>query len=115
MEFALFLAGALLSWLITHLYHRHSSKQAPEWADEWLKGLIEKLPDTPPTKERLLELVQEYLKQGNAVVNEPAGHIACPECANSAENFEQSVCGDDSHTIVITSCPACGWSQSDEV
>lgn len=111
MTVIIFFAGAAFSWLITHLYYRKSSSQVPEWA----KPLIEKLPDTPPTKEKLLELVQEYLNRGEVVVNEPTGHIACPECGNTAEQFQQEVFGDHRHTVVVTSCPACGWSQTDEV
>jgi hypothetical protein len=111
MEIALFIGGAFVSWIITHAYYRHSSKIAPDWA----QPLIAKLPDSPPTKERLLELVQEYIGKGEVKVNDPTGHIACPECANSAEHFEQKVFGDEHHTIVVTSCPACGWSQTDEV
>lgn len=111
MEIILFLAGFILSWALTHGYYRRSSTKAPEWA----KQLIERLPDSPPSKERLLEIVQESIDKGEILVDSLTGHVACPECNHSAETFEKQVFGDDRHTIVVTSCSNCGWSQSDEV
>ncbi|MFL9814549.1 hypothetical protein D7241_14950 [Stutzerimonas sp. VN223-3] len=59
MEFLLFFLGGLVSWLISHLYYRQSSKKAPEWA----VPLIDKLPTTLPTETQLLTLVKEHLHQ----------------------------------------------------
>ncbi|MAL84309.1 hypothetical protein IG389_07885 [Idiomarina abyssalis] len=59
MEILVFFGGAFISWLITHLYHRHSSKNAPEWAEP----LMSRLPQHQPTESELQEIIQEYLKE----------------------------------------------------
>ncbi|WP_348814405.1 hypothetical protein NFG57_12005 [Halomonas sp. H10-59] len=63
MEFVLFFAGAFASWLITHIYHRNSSKNAPEWA----RPLIDSLPETEPSQEELSKLVQDYVVNNSLV------------------------------------------------
>jgi len=60
MELLLFFLGGLVSWLISHLYYRQSSKKPPP---EWAVPLIDKFPATPPTETQLLNLVKEYLHQ----------------------------------------------------
>jgi|WetSurSiteA1Bulk_404760.scaffolds.fasta_scaffold527918_1 hypothetical protein len=54
------IGGAAFSWLISHIYYKKSSVQIPDWA----KPIIERLPEEPPTKEKLLELFQDALDQG---------------------------------------------------
>jgi hypothetical protein len=77
--------------------------------------LIEKLPDLSTSKEHLLEIVQECLKNGSAVVNKPAKYPICTDCGNSSEHLQQEVIDDKEYSILITSCPACGWIQAMEV
>ncbi len=103
--------GGLVSWFITHLYHRKSSINAPEWA----KSILERLPADPPSKERLLELFQDALESGDATPDPVLGHVACPECGAPSTEFEHKTHGDDYHTIVVASCPHCGWNDHAEV
>lgn len=103
--------GAVLSWIIAHSYYRKSSKEPPDWA----KPIIAKLPDEPPTKEKLIELFQDSLDKGEAEIDPIFGYVACPQCKASAKDFEKSGFGDDHATIAIVSCPHCGWSNSTEV
>ncbi|EAZ97169.1 hypothetical protein [Marinobacter sp. ELB17] len=63
MEFVLFLFGAILSWLITHIYYRQSSKTAPEWA----QPLIDSLPATQPSQDELLKLVQNHVNHNSII------------------------------------------------
>ncbi|MFP4452659.1 MAG: hypothetical protein ACLFPI_04750 [Desulfobacterales bacterium] len=65
--------------------------------------MIEKLPDLPPSKEHLLEIVQKCLKDGSVVVNKPAEYPICPDCGNPAKYFHQQVVEDEGNPIVITS------------
>jgi hypothetical protein len=101
-------AGAILSLIITHYYYRKSSKQPPEWA----KPFIERLPNEPPTKEKLIELFQEALDKGEAKIDPIFGYVACPKCKASAKDFKKSGSGDDYTTIVSVYCPHCGWSNT---
>ena len=61
--FLYFLAGSLVSWLITMVYYRKSSVKAPEWA----RPLIHGLPDKPISKEQFGKLFDEKLK--NVVID----------------------------------------------
>lgn len=56
---------------------------------EEVKFLIEKPPDLPPSRELFLEIVQECLKAGSAVVNKPVRYTICPDCGNPAEYLQQ--------------------------
>ena len=61
--FLYFLAGSLVSWLITMVYYRKSSVKAPEWAHP----LIKNLPDQPISKEEFDKLFDEKMK--NVVID----------------------------------------------
>ncbi len=76
--------------------------------------LIEKLPDLQPSKEHLLEVVQECLQEGSTMVNKPAKYPICPDCGNPSECLRQEVVDEEGFSIIITSCPACGWIQGME-
>ncbi|MCF8024965.1 MAG: hypothetical protein K9K82_05710 [Desulfobacteraceae bacterium] len=77
--------------------------------------LIGKLPDLPPSKKHLLEIVQKGLKNRNVAVNKPAEFPICPDCGNPYEYLYQQVVDEEGYPIVITSCPACGWIQGMEL
>ncbi len=80
------------------------------------KVLIKKPPpELPPSREHLLEIVQKCLKEGSAVVNKPAKYPICPDCGNPAEYLQQEVVDEEGLSIIITSCPACGWTQGMEL
>lgn len=81
---------------------------------EEAKFLIEKPPDLPLSREYLLEIVQECLKAGSAVVNKPVKYTICPDCGNPAEYLQQEVVDEEGFSIIITLCPACGWIQGME-
>ena len=61
--FLYFLAGSLVSWLVTMVYYRKSSFKAPEWA----RGMIERLPQQPISKEEFAKLFAENLE--NATID----------------------------------------------
>ena len=107
----IFLGGCLFTWLITHIYHSRSTIKTPEWA----KPLIEKLPDVPPSKNELLKIFQEYIETGEVEVDPLLGYVACPNCKASAKDFERECFCDDYRTIVVITCPTCGWSETCEV
>lgn len=106
-----FLAGVIGTIIVSHLYYRRASKEKPEWAKE----LIENLPADPPTLSQLLRLFQRHLDSGDVEIHPAIGRIACPECGEPSRNFENKVFGDDAHTIVVATCPNCGWSEHAEV
>lgn len=47
--------GGLISWIITHIYHRRSRADVPDWA----RSLIERLPDSPCSLDQLMELYRD--------------------------------------------------------
>jgi RNase P subunit RPR2 len=106
-----FIGGCLVTWLITHVYHRRSSTTVPDWAKE----LVEHLPKQRPTGKELLALFQQYLDTGKIEIDPLLHRVACPKCGESANRFEKESFGDDSATIVVITCPACGWSQDVQV
>ena len=91
VEFLYLIAGFLLSWLIAHFYYHRGSTQSPDWA----KPIIENLPEQPPNKIELLRLFQEHLDSGEIEVHPAFGRVACPECGESSQEFEEKVFGDD--------------------
>jgi RNase P subunit RPR2 len=103
--------GALFSWLITYLFYKKSSVQIPEWA----KPIIERLPEEPPTKEKLLELFQDALDKGEVEIDPVIGYVACPKCKASSKDLKKTAFQDDLHTVVVVECPHCGWNKKTEI
>ncbi len=81
----------------------------------WAKDLIDNLPTQQPKPSELLKLFQEHLDSGDIKINHLLGRVACPECNASVKEFEERVVGEDAHTIVVFTCPECGWSEHVEV
>ena len=112
MEIAMLIIGAFFSWVITSHYHQRSSCETPEWAE----NLIRKLPKEKPSKRELIKLFQESLDDGDAMVHEVTGHVACPECSESSSNFKEDVHMVDDHVSILeVECPKCGWKTYGEV
>lgn len=107
VEIIIFIAGCIISWLIAHLYYHRSSTNIPEWAKE----IVKHLPAQQPTEGELLQLFQEHLDSGVIEINPLLGRVACPNCGESIKNLKEDVFGDDSVTIVVYTCPSCGWSE----
>lgn len=105
------LASVLIGWFIAHLYYRRSSKETPEWA----KDIIENLPADPPTLSQLIRLFQKHLDSGDIKIHPVFQIVACPKCGVPASTLEEKVFGDDTHTIVVATCPSCGWSETADV
>lgn len=109
------LVGAILgggiSWFVTHIYYRKSSTVVPEWA----KPIIERLPEEPPTKERLLELFQDALDKGEIVPHPEFGYVACPECNAPSTDFEEEFWEAEGRSALYVKCPHCGWSYHSEI
>tara|TARA_B110000037_G_C17026369_1_gene467551 strand:- start:15 stop:356 length:342 start_codon:yes stop_codon:yes gene_type:complete len=103
--------GGMVSWIVSHTYYKKSSTEIPDWA----KPIIEKLPNNKPTKDQLLKLFEEELISGNIRPDPILGYVACPKCKANATDFESTVVGNNDHTIVIKTCPHCGWSEDTEV
>jgi hypothetical protein len=103
--------GGIVSWCLTHIYYRKSSKEIPDWA----KPIIEKLPKTKPSGAELLELFQDALDSKQIIPDPILGHVACPNCKAPSSDFETKCFGDENHTIIVKSCPHCGWSDHAEV
>lgn len=112
VELLLFVAGALISAMISRHYYSRSASEVPSWA----RPLIEKLPDLRPSDEELLRLFQESLQSGRVTPDPLLGHVACPKCNALATEFKRSGFFDDqtSRGVVVTECPSCGWSESAE-
>ena len=104
-------AGGLISWLISHLYYKQSSIKVPPWAKE----IIDKFPEVPPTKQKLLELFQDSLADGEVEIHPILGIVACPDCKAPISEFRENAFGDDNVTIASITCTHCGWNQSVEV
>ena len=111
MEILYAALSALISWFITHRYYRRSSKETPEWA----KDIIENLPADPPTLSQLIRLFQKHLDSGDIQMHPVFKIVACPKCGVPVRDLEEKVYGDDAHTIVIATCPSCGWTETADV
>jgi len=105
------LPGGLITWFFTHLYYRKACTSVPDWA----KPILEKLPDEPPSRERLLKLFQDALESGDVKPDPAVGCVACPQCGAPSTDFLHEAYGDDCRTIVVASCPHCGWTDHAEV
>jgi len=103
--------GGIISWAVTHFYYKKASTDIPDWA----KQIVEKLPQSKPTESELLELFQEALDTGDVVPDPILGYVACPNCKAPASDFEEKGFGDEYHTIVVKTCPHCGWSETAEL
>ena len=97
----------IISVLIALFFYRRSSIVTPKWA----KPILRQLPKQKPSSEELLQIFQEHLDTGEFEIDPHLQIVACPECGESAKNFERSGVGDDNVTIVTISCPSCGWSK----
>lgn len=111
IEIIIFIAGCITSGLIAHFYYRRSSTIIPDWAKEFVKNL----PKQQPTKDELLQLLQDHLNSGEIEIDPLLARVACPNCGESAKKFKKEVFGDDLVTVVITTCPSCGWSEDVKV
>lgn len=104
--------GGIIGWSIAHYYYKKASSETPEWA----KDFFTNLPKEKPTKLELIKLFQEYLNNGEAIVHELTGDVACPQCGEPAENFEENYFTIDDHRGIVTvKCPECNWSTVAEV
>ena len=98
MEFLLFFAGAFVSWLITHVYHRQSSKNAPEWA----KPLIASLPETEPSQEKLLKLVQDYVINNSLAESGSNSHGEWFRYSNGEQICKGQFTADNENEVRVT-------------
>ena len=105
------LAGGIISWAITHWYHKKSNLVAPKWAIP----MIEKLPSIAPDEDELLRLFQSEINKGNIKPHPVFSHVACPNCNAPLDELKEKVMGDDCVTILDLRCPNCGWSDWAEV
>lgn len=103
--------GGAISWFVTHIYHHKSSTEIPDWA----KPIVEKLPPSRPPEAELLKLFQQALNTGEIVPDPLLGHVACPDCKAPASDFKDKTFGDEYHTIIVKSCPHCGWNDHAEL
>jgi hypothetical protein len=96
IEIGLSIISFLAGCVVTHIYYRRASKEAPEWAKaipEWAKPLIAKLPDQPISLDRLAELYHEELELGNIRPDPISGYLVCPKCGASTDQFESWATG----------------------
>ena len=63
----------------------------------------------------MLGLFQQALDTGQLRPDPVLGNVACPDCHAPASDFGHKVYGDDAHTVIVASCPRCGWSDHAEV
>ena len=105
--------GSLVSWGITHWYHKKSEKEAPEWA----KPLIDSLPQEEPSTEELLAIVQNAINEGSVSPHPIFSHVACPECKAPIDELQETFY-DHEHGYFVTAeleCPHCGWKGTQHV
>ena len=100
-----------ITWVVAHIYYKKTLTHTPDWA----KQFVENLPQSKPSEAELLKLYQEALNTGEIVPDPILGHVACPECKNPASDFQEKIFGDEYHTIIVKSCPHCGWNDHAEV
>jgi len=99
--------GGALSWCIAYIYHHKASTEIPDWA----KPIVERLPPSRPPEAELLKLFQQALNTGEVVPDPLLGHVACPECKAPGSDFQEESFGDEYLTLIVKSCPHCGWSE----
>jgi hypothetical protein len=103
--------GGVISWIVTRHYYKKSSVNAPEWA----KPLIEKLPKAAPSLQELTALFQEEINKGTIKPHPVFQYVACPNCKASLDTLDVKAFSDDYRTVLVMTCPNCGWSESAEV
>lgn len=59
MEILFLVIGGVISWFITHIYHKKSDKEAPEWA----KPLLKMLPELKPDETQLIDIVKDFISK----------------------------------------------------
>src|SRR6266852_809745 len=99
MEFAYFLGGVIVSWVITHFYYKRSAKAVPDWA----KPLTASLPDAPVSPEKLIQLYHKALEAGGLTPDAYSGYVVCPNCGAPSSQFQyrQDYGRDDRYLSVI--------------
>jgi rubredoxin len=97
---------------IAHLYYRRSAKEAPEWA----QPLIDSLPDSPVSPERLVELYNDAFASGEMMPHQFTGFVKCPKCDAGQEFFEPYEAYDDHSGRGVRGfrCSKCGYELSGE-
>ncbi len=101
--------GAIISWWTAYYFYKKSSKERPEWIEGIEDEILERYPRRMPSRVELIALFQEHLDEGTAVINEPTGLVACPECGNSAEHFEETSHMQGDICVVEVKCPNCNY------
>jgi transcriptional regulator with XRE-family HTH domain len=59
----------------------------------------------------ILRRFQQALEARTVHADPLLGHVACPDCYAPSADFAHKSFGDDASTLVVVSCPTCGWSE----
>ena len=106
-------SGALLSWLIAHVYYKRSAAEVPGWA----KPLLERFPVARPTPDQLIDFFHEALEEGELAPEPTLGYVACPQCKAPSSELVSTRQTDHQHDddYHVVTCRRCGWTDGTAV
>jgi hypothetical protein len=110
LEIALFIAGAIVSWLIQHLFSARSAKEQRVLFNKLsaeLRYLILKDPREQLSVAELNELIEQ--RTVDPTSREPLPYVACPKCGSSDLQKRESFDALHDETYYIVRCKTCGW------
>ena len=109
-EFMFFVAGAALSWGISHYYYQRSNKEIPDWFSvDHIKGIISKNPaDYDWTARELAKLFNERVYDKNAT-GDPLPYRFCPGCGSDDLRRSSANHRDDNYYFIR--CNECKWEE----
>lgn len=106
-----FIAGAIVSYIISYLFYKRGAKEKPSWFNiDTIKSIISKHPeDIDWTAKEIVKLYK------NKVVGEQSDgplpdYNFCPECGH--DKLSRGTHNDHEHDEVYywIECPNCNWS-----
>ena len=111
--------GALLSWLITSIYSRHSASDSEKIAKKLNHDLRQVILETDRENISVIQL-NELIKEKTELDNKTGIHryIACPKCGSSdiTKGHYEHLYEDYDEVVSLrrTACNVCTWEEKDE-
>lgn len=103
--------GAVLGWLVSRRYYRLAARDSRD-QQEMLQLTA---PYLVPTPEYFRRMIQREVETGGIRPHPVFQHVQCPECEAPFEEMKEQIYGEDTCTVLVVSCPRCGWTESTEV
>lgn len=111
MEIVLFVAGGLLSWLLSHWYYRKSNADQELVYSKLSEDIRQIIREDQRGKLSVCELNQ-LLEQQTIDPDDPGPlpYKACPKCGSKNLKFESGTDPDRDETYYSIACRECPWN-----